>query len=154
MKEDNESTAKDQAESGSGSAEAASPGAARLKLRVWGDGRMHYDASVTFEDGQVRAFPFVGIESGESIYEDAMRNPVIMQFTGLKDKNGREIYEGDRVFVVIEQTIGEDFSGEAEVEWSDTFGAWVLDFPSLGQSVGFHAAEEIEVLGNIYEGLK
>ena len=79
-------------------------------------------------------------------------NSIHEQFTGLKDKNGREIYEGDKVFVVIRQTVGEEFRGEAEIEWGDTFGCWMLDFPDLGQSMGLEAAEEIEVIGNIHEG--
>ncbi|WP_117017100.1 YopX family protein [Aeribacillus pallidus] len=65
----------------------------------------------------------------------------IMQYTGLKDKNGREIYEGD--IVVVHE--GEDVKWTHHVEFFHG-GFWVTDENCLGAINEF-----CEVVGNIYE---
>jgi hypothetical protein len=123
-----------------------------IKFRFWSGSKMFTEVGGVMAC-LAQQILFDGSPSKGLAYDHVGKHgAAFMQFTGLKDKNGREIYEGDKVFVVIRQTVGEDFRGEAEIEWGDTFGCWMLDFPNLGQSMGMEAAEEIEVLGNIHEG--
>jgi len=71
---------------------------------------------------------------------------IIMQFTDLQDKNGKEIYEGDVV--------------KAADEDSPHIKKWVVDFESgrfvatnSRDTIGLHywADIQIEIIGNIYE---
>jgi len=75
----------------------------------------------------------------------------LMQYTGLHDKNGKEIYEGD-VICFIEDVIAETISGYPRYEPEGKITEVKLpDIFITLHSEEIPPANEIEVIGNIYE---
>ena len=71
----------------------------------------------------------------------------IMQYTGLKDKNDREIYEGD-IIEFLENESGETWTAKIVFE---NLAFKALDVEDEGYEYDFDDLSDIEVIGNIYE---
>lgn len=115
-----------------------------IKFRVWykykyNNGEMIYiDDWYWYEENRINSFSDFKSEGY-----------TLMQYTGLKDKNGKEVYEGDIL------------KGKAWTERDESFRIGKIEYNeqrtcfdfvyNLGRIYLWMMKEELEVIGNIYE---
>lgn len=107
----------------------------KIKFRVW-DGVDYMSNPFTLFDMQSKAIQFASTVT-------------VMQFTGLFDKTGKEIYEGD----IVQWVVYDDYLGTENIEKGSVFyhekeaRFRIRQYPEFEI---FRFGDQIEIIGNIY----
>jgi len=120
-----------------------------IKFRAWDK----EDKKWLSED----CMPIVGFGEDKILSFGGDGYAIFEQYTGLKDKKGKEIYEGD----IVSSFVDENITLRHVVEWSDRLCGWymrnILDVHNIGDGsiqafVYFNnTGKNCEVCGNIHQ---
>lgn len=108
-----------------------------IKFRSFDDGKIIYEKNIqhlTMEDNMILRLA--------KFWSNVRNDSIIMQFTGVKDANGVDIYEGD----IMQHA--NPFDIPFLVNWSDDNAGFVFNYGSTTYNIN---DKSFTVIGNIYQ---
>ncbi|TKI53522.1 hypothetical protein FC756_23125 [Lysinibacillus mangiferihumi] len=126
-----------------------------IKFRAWWSniGEMEYFDTVAFLNFEDGTLIYQKHPEEETCTDEISDGFELMQYTGLKDKNGKEIYEGDILKTPSASGIGDIIT---TIEWTEFSWKEKLIYSPIHQFYEYfdfsdETGNDCEVIGNIYE---
>lgn len=128
-----------------------------IKFRIWDGAKNEWLASSSKDALPYYGFALVGevMTVQSPPYWSLDEGNVVEQFTGLKDINGTEIYEGD---IIVQKSLGSNKSEcRGKITYKEDHAAFMFEVYERGKPVmwlflsEFNPEKTCEVIGNIHE---
>ena len=104
-----------------------------LEIVPYNDGSKHYYISSRFDGDHMKRVGSFCVDP-----------ETVGQYTGLIDKNGKKIFEGDIVLYARDEEFGQIAYHESEAMFVVEFDTWITDFDHF-------YGKDLEVIGNIHD---